>query len=641
MLNSLRPSAIRRHSRPARWKPSPPTAPQWCAIAFLTLVVLAALGPGLLTHQDPVALAQGAPRRAPSWAHLFGTDEYGRDIFARVVWAARSSVLVGIAAPLAALAAGLVLGSAAALLGRWAGAGIQGGIDVLVAFPAIILAVVLASVAGPGLRTTILVLAIIYTPAMARVVRANVLTQMREDYVTAARSAGASRIWLLVRHIGRNAFAPVVVFATTLIADAIFMEAALSFIGVGIQPPTPSWGNIINDGRTLVSSGGWWVTTFAGLAVFLCVLAVNIVAEWLSDSLGHPGRRLAAEREDDAEVAGTSWPRTSIDRSLFARREPAPAREPLLSVRELSIAFPDVHGDVDVVHGIDLDIRPGEIVGLVGESGSGKSVTGLAITGLLPASARTTGSITFRDREILGLRPAERRPLLGHEIAIVYQDALSSLNPAMTVRQQLRQVCRRGGRHTPAELLEMVDLPPSTMLRARPHELSGGQRQRVLLALALARDPALLIADEPTTALDVTIQAQILDLLGELQRRLGMAILIITHDLGVIAEVADQVLVMYAGQIVESADVADLFADPQHPYTIGLLGSIPRLDVERERLATIEGTVPSPNNQPKGCRFAPRCPFADRRCRQEQPTLRDVAPGHRVACWKAPVEVAA
>jgi peptide/nickel transport system ATP-binding protein/oligopeptide transport system ATP-binding protein len=169
--------------------------------------------------------------------------------------------------------------------------------------------------------------------------------------------------------------------------------------------------------------------------------------------------------------------------------------------------------------------------------------------------------------------------------------------------------------------------------------MSGGMRQRVMIAMALSCEPALLIADEPTTALDVTIQAQILDLLSDLQQRLGMAILIITHDLGVIAEVADQVLVMYAGRIVESADVNDLFADPQHPYTIGLLGSIPRIDVDRERLATIEGMVPSPNNQPAGCRFAPRCPFADQRCRRDPPPLRDIAHGHQVACWKAPVEV--
>ena len=190
-------------------------------------------------------------------------------------------------------------------------------------------------------------------------------------------------------------------------------------------------------------------------------------------------------------------------------------------------------------------------------------------------------------------------------------------------------------------MLELVRIPSAAeRIDDYPHRLSGGMRQRVMIAMALSCEPALLIADEPTTALDVTIQAQILDLLQDLQRRLGMAILIITHDLGVIAEVADDVLVMYAGKIVEQAPVDALFADPQHPYTIGLLGSIPRLDVERERLATIEGTVPSPNNQPKGCRFAPRCPFADRRCHEEPPPLRELGAFHRVACWKAPVELA-
>jgi peptide/nickel transport system ATP-binding protein/oligopeptide transport system ATP-binding protein len=190
-------------------------------------------------------------------------------------------------------------------------------------------------------------------------------------------------------------------------------------------------------------------------------------------------------------------------------------------------------------------------------------------------------------------------------------------------------------------MLELVRIPSAKQrVDDYPHLLSGGMRQRVMIAMALSCEPALLIADEPTTALDVTIQAQILDLLQDLQRRLGMAMLIITHDLGVIAEIADEVVVMYAGKIVESAPVDALFADPQHPYTIGLLGSIPRIEVDRERLSTIEGSVPSPNNQPKGCRFAPRCPFADPRCHAEPPPLRDLGPEHRVACWKAPVELA-
>jgi peptide/nickel transport system ATP-binding protein/oligopeptide transport system ATP-binding protein len=225
---------------------------------------------------------------------------------------------------------------------------------------------------------------------------------------------------------------------------------------------------------------------------------------------------------------------------------------------------------------------------------------------------------------------------------------MTSLNPVHTIGQQIveailahTQLSPQAAKARAIEMLELVRIPSAKQrVDDYPHLLSGGMRQRVMIAMALSCEPALLIADEPTTALDVTIQAQILDLLQDLQRRLGMAMLIITHDLGVIAEIADEVVVMYAGKIVESAPVDALFADPQHPYTIGLLGSIPRIEVDRERLSTIEGSVPSPNNQPKGCRFAPRCPFADSRCHLEPPPLRDLGPEHRVACWKAPVELA-
>ena len=257
-------------------------------------------------------------------------------------------------------------------------------------------------------------------------------------------------------------------------------------------------------------------------------------------------------------------------------------------------------------------------------------------------------AVLFGDRDVLRLSADERRKLRGGKMSMIFQEPMTSLNPVHTVGQQIVEailahsaMSPQAARARAIEMLELVRIPsPAQRIDDFPHKMSGGMRQRVMIAMALSCEPALLIADEPTTALDVTIQAQILDLLSDLQQRLGMAILIITHDLGVIAEVADQVLVMYAGRIVESADVNDLFADPQHPYTIGLLGSIPRIDVDRERLATIEGTVPSPNNQPAGCRFAPRCPFADQRCRRDPPPLRDIAPGHQVACWKAPVEVA-
>ena len=322
--------------------------------------------------------------------------------------------------------------------------------------------------------------------------------------------------------------------------------------------------------------------------------------------------------------------------------------EKLLEVRGLKTHFHTDRGLFRAVDGIDFAVGRGRTVGLVGESGCGKSVTSLSVMGLVasPPGEVAADSVLFDGREVLGLSADERRRLRGAAMSMIFQEPMTSLNPVHTIGQQIVEailahtaLSPQAAKKRAIDMLELVRIPSAAQrIDDYPHRLSGGMRQRVMIAMALSCEPALLIADEPTTALDVTIQAQILDLLQDLQRRLGMAILIITHDLGVIAEVADDVLVMYAGKIVESAPVDALFADPQHPYTIGLLGSIPRLDVERERLATIEGTVPSSNHQPTGCRFSPRCPFADRRCHAEPPPLRELGTAHLVACWKAPVE---
>ena len=324
--------------------------------------------------------------------------------------------------------------------------------------------------------------------------------------------------------------------------------------------------------------------------------------------------------------------------------------EKLLEVRGLRTHFHTDRGLFRAVDGIDFSVGRGRTVGLVGESGCGKSVTSLSVMGLVasPPGQVEADAILFEGRDVLGLSADERRRLRGGKMSMIFQEPMTSLNPVHTIGQQIveailahTQLSPQAAKARAIEMLDLVRIPSAKQrIDDYPHLLSGGMRQRVMIAMALSCEPALLIADEPTTALDVTIQAQILDLLQDLQRRLGMAMLIITHDLGVIAEIADEVVVMYAGKIVESAPVDALFADPQHPYTIGLLGSIPRIEVDRERLSTIEGSVPSPNNQPKGCRFAPRCPFADPRCHAEPPPLRDLGPEHRVACWKAPVELA-
>ena len=323
----------------------------------------------------------------------------------------------------------------------------------------------------------------------------------------------------------------------------------------------------------------------------------------------------------------------------------------LLEVKGLKTHFQTEDGWLHAVDGVDLSIDAGETLGVVGESGCGKSVTAMSVLKLIPMPPGriVAGQILWQGRDLVPMAADEMLRVRMKEIAIVFQEPMTSLNPVYTVGEQIGEalrlhegLSRRAATARAVEMLERVHIPtPERRVNDYPHQFSGGMRQRVMIAMALSCSPRLLIADEPTTALDVTIQAQILELLTDLRKRLGMAMLIITHDLGVIAEVADDVVVMYAGKIVESAPVAALFADPQHPYTIGLLGSIPRLDVDRARLSTIEGTVPGADRQPRGCRFSPRCPFADSRCGAEPPPLRDIGPGHRVACWKAPVELAA
>ncbi len=318
----------------------------------------------------------------------------------------------------------------------------------------------------------------------------------------------------------------------------------------------------------------------------------------------------------------------------------------LLRVDNLAIGFAGV--PVNVVDGISFAIPAGKTLCLVGESGCGKSVTSLAIMGLLPPKSTRipTGRAEFDGQDLLHLSRPELETIRGDRMTMIFQEPMTSLNPSFTVGDQIAEAVRRHRKVSPAEAreraLEMfrrVRIPsPETRLDDYPYQLSGGMRQRVMIAMALANDPQLLIADEPTTALDVTIQAQILDLMRELQRESGTAMLLITHDLGVVAEIADEVAVMYAGKIVESGPVATIFSDPQHPYTIGLMGSMPSLGARSGRLATIRGSVPPPQALPPGCRFSTRCPFADAHCATSVPPFVADAGGHGVACFKAPLE---
>ncbi|POH61239.1 dipeptide/oligopeptide/nickel ABC transporter permease/ATP-binding protein [Arthrobacter glacialis] len=605
------------------------------ALLFLIFIaVVAVLAPWIAPH-DP--LETGDPAQAPSAVHLFGTDRIGRDILSRLMYGAQASLMIGLGAVALAIIVGGTLGSLAATSTKAVNETIMRIMDVLMAFPGIALAAVLLTAFGNSVPTIILAIGIIYTPQIARVVRANVLAQYGEDYVRAERVIGAGRAYILLKHIVRNTAAPVLVFATVMVADAIILEASLSFLGAGIQDPNPSWGNVISYGRNLVLSGGWWATTFAGMVILLTVLALNILAEGLTDAMVNPKLKKAARVKDDdgsaaaalelakadaAARAAIEDPFVALNKELLllqaveksrADRLPqvGPDARVILEVKNLSIRFPGRFDQTPIVDNVSFTVREGETMGLVGESGCGKSITSLAIMGLLPKTAEVTGSITFDGKELLD--PATKHSsakayegLRGEQIAMVYQDALSSLNPSMLIKEQMLQLTRRNGRKTPAELLELVKLDPVRTLKSYPHELSGGQRQRVLIAMALSRSPKIVVADEPTTALDVTVQKQVVDLLNELREQLGFAMVFVSHDLALVASLAHKITVMYAGQVVESAQASELLTHPTHEYTRGLLGAVLSIESDAVRLHQIPGTVPSPREFALGDRFAGR-----------------------------------
>lgn len=314
----------------------------------------------------------------------------------------------------------------------------------------------------------------------------------------------------------------------------------------------------------------------------------------------------------------------------------------LLQVRNLQTSFFTELGEVKAVDGVDFDVPPGKTLGIVGESGSGKSITALSILQLIQKPGKITGgSIIFDGIDLLSLPPQEMRKIRGNQISMIFQEPMTSLNPVYTIGNQVaesfiihQQLSKKQSKERAIEMLKVVGIPsPEKRFNQYPHELSGGMRQRVMIAMALACRPKLLIADEPTTALDVTIQAQILELIKELQKKMNMSVIMISHDLGVIAETCDYVAVMYSGKIVEYSDVKTLFKNPKHPYTAGLLKSLPRHDIEQKQLATIPGVVPNPFSMPAGCAFAPRCPFATDLCRERMPELKQLAMENHVRCW--------
>lgn len=572
-------------------------------ISFVVLlaVVLVAVFANFLAPHNPYEIFTA--RQAPDAEFLFGTDDKGRDVLSRMMYGARYSLVIGLGATAFALVLGSIIGALAAVARPWLSNLIMRILDIIMSFPGIALAatfVIVFSANGTAenrLPALIFAIGFLYIPQIARIVRANVMSEYNQDYVRAVIVSGAQAPWILTKHVIRNCIAPVMVFTIVLVADAIVFEASLSFISAGIPEPTPTWGNILSDARDGVLAGRWWQALFPGLAIMITVLCLNILSEGMTDALAAAPKapvaagddKLSSGREADRMVADPKLAYAAqaemLEKRLARLKEMEGLRSdrfeartdvpPILEVRDLCIKFPR-HGDVNVVDHVSFVVRPHQTMGLVGESGCGKSITSLTIMGLLDKKAQISGEILYDGRNLLDLNEKQMNELRGREIAMIYQDALSSLNPSMLIRAQMKQLTKRGGTRTAEELLELVGLDPKRTLDSYPHELSGGQRQRVMIASAIIGSPKLLIADEPTTALDVTIQAEILKLLSKLNREKGMSILFISHDLRVIRRLCGRALVMHHGHIVEQGPVEQIFRDPQDAYTKTLLASIPK-----------------------------------------------------------------
>ncbi|WP_216386641.1 dipeptide/oligopeptide/nickel ABC transporter permease/ATP-binding protein [Arcanobacterium phocae] len=630
------------------------------ALGVLFLIAVISLLAPLLAPYSPEAIYD--KWAAPSADHLFGTDHVGRDILSRLLYGGRFSLIIGLCSTAIALFFGAIIGSIAAVVRKSISEVIMRILDIIMAVPGIAMAAVTVLVFSARFSSDNLVgillviicsIAFVYTPQLARIVRANVMSAYGEDYVRAVIVSGARAPWILVKHVMRNTAAPVLVFATVLVADAIILEASLTFIGSGLQSAmVPTWGNVLSDASANISVmlGKWWTAFFPGVLIMITVLCLNILSEGITDAMVAAPKGVSvaqvdasSKREADkllldprkayAEQAASLQARIDALQEVESKRHDRfvsdPSITPLLEVKNFSIKFPR-HGDVNVVDNVSFTVSPGETMGLVGESGCGKSITALSIMGLIDPRAELSGELLYKGENLLKMGTKERQQLLGHEMAMIYQDALSSLNPAMLIKSQMKQLTSRGGTRSAEELLELVGLDPKRTLESYPHELSGGQRQRVLIAMALTRDPKLVIADEPTTALDVTVQKQVIALLNDLREKLGFAMIFVSHDLALVAEVAHSITVMYAGQVIEQAPTSELLLHPTHEYTRGLLGAVLSIESGSGRLHQVPGTVPSPKDFPTGDRFAPRSSHPDYGL-DIRPVLTEVGPRHYYA----------
>ncbi len=550
------------------------------ALSVLVLIVLAAIFAPLLTSYNPNAVSVLNILQGPGAGHLLGTDGAGRDVWARLLYGARYTLAGALLATVVAAILGITSGLVAGYYGKWFEAASSWVTTLLMALPGIVVLLAARAVLGPSLWTVMIIFGVLLAPAFYRLVYTAVSGVRNELFVDAARVSGVSDFRIIARHILTVVRAPIIIQGSIVFGIAIAVQVGLDFLGFGDQS-IPTWGNMLNDGFTNLYRDPQLVV-WPGLAIVLTTVALTLFANALRDELDQSAR---PRRRRRAVAAATATAPEGPDSDTVAHEAPnSSAHAPLLDIEGLAVGYPQPDGSVTrVVDNVSLDIRRGEVHGLIGESGLGKTQTAWSVLRLLPAGGEILqGSVRFDGENLSRVPDAKMRDIRGGRIAYIPQEPMSNLDPSFTIGSQLTEpmriklgVSKTEAKARALKLLGQVGIPdPERTFASYPHELSGGMAQRVLIADAVSCEPELVIADEPTTALDVTIQAEILDLLRELQRELGVTILIVTHNFGVVADLCDRVSVMQKGRIVETGPARSVFADPQHPYTRSLFDAI-------------------------------------------------------------------
>jgi peptide/nickel transport system permease protein len=556
------------------------------ALSVLVLIVLAAICAPLLTSYSPNGVSVLSILQGPGAGHLLGTDGAGRDVWSRLLYGGRYTLAGALLATVVAAVIGIASGLVAGYYGKWFESAASWVTTLLMALPGIVVLLAARAVLGPSLWTVMIIFGVLLVPAFYRLVFAAVSGVRNELFIDAARVSGVSDLRIIARHILTVVRAPIILQASIVFGIAIAVQVGLDFLGFGDQS-IPTWGNMLNDGFTNLYRDPQLVI-WPGLAVVITGVALTLFANALRDELeqsARPSRRRRAAAATTAAKAAAAEP-VRPENDTIVHEEPSSTTQAplLLHIENLAVGYPQADGSVTrVVDNVSLDIRRGEVHGLIGESGSGKTQTAWSVLRLLPAGGEILeGSISLDGEDLSRVPDAKMRDIRGGRIAYIPQEPMSNLDPSFTIGSQLTEpmriklgVSKAEAKARALKLLGQVGIPnPERTFASYPHELSGGMAQRVLIAGAVSCEPDLVIADEPTTALDVTIQAEILDLLRELQRELGVTILIVTHNFGVVADLCDQVSVMQKGRIVETGSTRSLFASPQHPYTRSLFDAI-------------------------------------------------------------------